>query len=332
MARLWSRGTSVLLTCLLSAGCGGTPSSSSPSPEPTTSPGAPAIVAQDDWLTAALEIDQPDGLAALGDAVYVKTDKGDIVRVDRASATVVTSVEVDTRNDSGHYCTGIGSDGTSLWACSAGREGTDLVRLDPESLEITERVAVDKVFDQLTLPVVDGRVWSIVGIGDRVTVVDALTSDTQTYPLDRRCFQLSVTTDRVYVTCSLTDEVLALDASTGKVLATAEVSHPVNVSAVGHDVWVSTSAGLQRLTADLEPMTTYDSLSAGPEGDLLATPDAVWVRQPEGFLFRLDPETGSTTQYAIDPVPSGGSVLVTDDAVWVSEFNDNVVQRVDPGS
>jgi streptogramin lyase len=315
------------VSCLVLSACGG---ADSEPPEPKAS-GVPSSVAQDDWLGATVEIDQPDGLAVLGDAVYVKTDKGDVVRVDRSSGTIVGSVEVDQQNDAGHYCMGIGSDGTSLWTCSAGPDGTDLVRLDPETLDITERAGVDKVFDQLTLPVVDGRVWSIVGAGDHVTVVDESTSDTASYPLGRRCFQLAATTDRVFLTCSLSDEVLALDAGTGKVLVTADVQNPVNISAVGDDVWVSGSDGLHRLTADLEPVTTYAGLSAGPEGDLVATPDAVWIRQPEGFLFRLDLASGESTRYVIDPVPSGGSVLATGDEVWVSEFNDNVVRRVDPG-
>ena len=46
---------------------------------------------------------------------------------------------------------------------------------------------------------------------------------------------------------------------------------------------------------------------------------------------RLDLATPTTTRYVADPVPSGGSVLVTEDAVWTSEYNDNVVVRIDPG-
>ena len=214
-----------------------------------------------------------------------------------------------------------------------GRPGhTDLIRLDPESLEETARIGVDKLFDQLTLPVVDGRIWVLSGSGDRITMVDAATGATQALPLGRRCFQLAATTSRVYATCMLTDEVIALDAATGEVVKTTAVRHPVNVSVSGERVWVSTADGLVCLTADLELRKTYPGLSAGQDGDLVATPEAVWIRQGGGFLFRLDPATGAVRQFTIDPVPSGGSLLVTDDSVWTSAYNDNVVYRIDPSS
>ena len=323
------RAAVVLLVCVLVAGCSGS-GSSTPAPQQTPS-APPGSVDQSAWLTARVEVEQPDGLAALGDSVYVKTDTGTVVRVDAADATVLGSAEIDTYNDAGHYCTGIGTDGTSLWACSAGRDGTDVVRLDPETLEVLDRVRIDKVFDQLTLPVVDGRVWALSGTGDRLTYLDTATRRRRTWPLDERCFQLAATADRVYATCLLSDVVLALDATTGEVLARADVPHPGNVSAIGDQVWVSTGKGLQQFSADLQPLATYEGLAAGPEGDVVATTDAVWVRQAAGFLFRLDLATGSSTQYVADPVPSGGSVLVTEDVVWTSAFNDNVVYRVDPG-
>ena len=332
MMRTASRGALVVVACLLAAGCGGTDDSAptaQPSTEPTPS-GVPATVDQDDWLSATVEIAQPDGLAVLDGMVYVRTDEGHVVRVDGASAAVTADADVDTFNDAGHYCQGIGSDGSSLWTCSAGRDGADLVRLDPDTLEVTDRVHVDKVFDQLTLPVVGGRVWALSGTGDRISAVDASTGEVRTRALGRRCFQVAATPTRAYASCFLTDEVIALDAATLRLVGTAEVPHPVNISVSGDDVWVSGSTGLQRLSSDLQPVATYDDLAAGPEGDLVATPDAVWVRQSAGFLFRLDPATGATTQYLIDPVPTGGSVLVTDDAVWASAYNDNVVYRIIP--
>ena len=308
-------------------GCGGDDPTAHPAVTATTT-----SVAQDDWLTATVEISQPDALAELNGSLFVRSDTGEVTRVDTTSAEVLNSADVDTENDSRHFCTGLAADATSLWTCSAGPDGTDLVRLDPETLEETARVGVDKLFDQLTLPVVDGRIWVLSGSGDRVTMVDAATGETQASPLGRRCFQLAATASRVYATCMLTDEVLALDASTGEVVSTTAVRHPVNLSVSGERVWVSTADGLVSLTADLEPQETYPGLSAGQDGDLVATAEAVWIRQAGGFLFRLDPATGAVRQFAIDPVPSGGSLLVTGDSVWTSAYNDNVVYRIDPST
>lgn len=289
-------------------------------------------MAQEDWLSGRVEIGQPDGLAAWGGDVFVKTDTGRVVRVDGAAAKAVGSAEVDTYNDAGHYCTGIAADATSLWTCSAGQDSTDLVSLDPATLEVTHRYPVDKLFDQLTIPVAGGRVWVLSGIGDQLTEVQASTGATRVFTLGRRCFQLAATARLVYATCMLTDEVIAVDASTGTVVHRADVAHPVNISVAGDAVWVSGAVGLVRMSADLGTLATYAGLAAGPEGDLVATAGAVWVRQAAGFLFRLDPATGRVTRFAVDPVPSGGSVLLADDAVWVSAYNDDEVFRLDPGA
>lgn len=335
MARRGSRLAAGALAVALVGGCGPGDDSSSTAASLSPSPAAEttATVPESEWLTATVEVAFPDGLAATDDAVFVKTDDGHVVRIDAASAEVVGDVRIDTSKDAGRYCQGIGSDGDSLWACSAGLETTDVYRLDPETLEVTAKVAVDKLFDQLTLPVVAGRVWVLTGTGDRVTVIDAETADTTVMPLGRRCFQLAATGTRVYATCALTDEVVALDAATGEVVASSDVPNPTNVAALGDDVWVSGGNGIVRLSADLEPRASYDGVTAGLEGDIAATSEAVWVRQPEGFLFRIDPATDRVVaQYAIDPVPSGGSVLVTADAVWLTSFDDNLVHRLDPAA
>ncbi len=325
----WSRAVAGALAVMLLAACG--PSEESSSTAPTTSVPTTAVMPESAWLTATIEVRYPDGLAALGDAVFVKTDDGHVVRIETDTAEVVADVRIDTSQEARRYCQGIGSDGTSLWACSAGPETTDVYRLDPETLEVTAKLKVDKLFDQLALPVVAGRVWVLTGTGDRLTMIDADSGDTTTMPLGRRCFQLAATATRVYATCILTDEVVALDVATGEIVATAGVTHPINVAALVDDVWVSGGGELLRLTADLKPVAEYAGLTAGLDGDIFATPDAVWVRQAKGFLFRIDPRTDTVAaRYSIDPVPSGGSALATGDAVWLTSFDDDLVFRLDP--
>ena len=289
------------------------------------------VVPESTWSNGTIEIDYADGLTAMSGAVYVKTDDGHVVRVDAASGEVTADVRVDTASNGDHYCLGIGSDGDTLWACSAGDRTTDLVRLDPESLEVLDTVEVDKVFDQLTLPVVDGAAWVLSGAGAAITRVDTTTAETTTLALDRSCYQLAVLSSTVYATCAPTDEVVAIDAGTGEVTAEAEVPGAVNVSVGAGSVWVGGSDGVVRLSPDLQPQVLYDGLRAGAEGDVVATDDDVWVRQPAGFLFRIDPATDIvTSQYVHDPPLSGGSVLGTADGLWATASDDDLVLRIDP--
>ena len=289
------------------------------------------VVPEADWTLGTIEIAFPDALTSLGGAVYVKTDDGHVVRVDPASGEVAADVRVDTTSSDDHYCVGIGSDGDTLWACSAGDRATDLVRLDPRTLEVLDTVEVDKVFDQLTLPVVDGVVWVLTADGNELTRLDAATLETTTTALDRRCLQLAASPTTVYATCAQTDELVAVDAATGEVATTVEVPSPVNVAVGAGSVWVSGADGLLRLSPQLEPQTLYEGLVVGQEGDVLATDDSVWVRQPAGFLYRIDPATDTvTTQYDLDTAVSGGSVLETDDGLWVTAFDDDLLFRIDP--
>ncbi|MGD9959260.1 YncE family protein [Nocardioides sp.] len=321
-------------------GCTGSDDSSTPAPSPTT--GAPAqaaatlpvapgsVVAPASWKLASIEIENPDGLAGLDGAVFVKTDDGRVVRLDASTGKVTAQRKIDTATDIAHYCQGIGSDGETLWACSASDTTTDIVRLDPATLKETGRAKVDKVFDQLSLGVGGGRVWVLTGDGSQLTSVDTRNLEQTTVPLARRCFQTAVTSAVVYATCLLDDEVIAVDTASGEVTDSVSVTQPTNISVTDDEVWVSGSAGLLRLDTELEPQAAYPGLSTGSEGDVVATPSGVWVRHPDEFLLRIDPISGEVAaRYAIAPVPSGGSLLVTDDAVWTSAANDATVFKVD---
>jgi DNA-binding beta-propeller fold protein YncE len=310
------------------AGCGREERPQPPRAGVTTVDATPhETVPQPTWSRGRVKVAYPDGLAAVGDAVFVKTDDGHVVRIDRASRRVVADVEVDTAANADHYCQGIGSDGHTLWACSAAdHDTTDLVRLDPVSLKVLATVPVDKVFDQLTVPVVDGRVWVLAGSGDTLTEVDTTTNHTTSSRLGRRCLQAAVTAGTVYLTCQLTDEVIAVDAGTGRISHEVDVRGPVNVVADDHDVWVSGTDGLVRLSPDLDRRSVYPGLVAGRDGDLLLTTDALWVRTGPGFLARIDRPTGDVAaRYAIDPIPSGGSLLAAADEIWTSSYDDDVV-------
>lgn len=323
----------VAAAALALSACGG---QDRPQPEAvraTTMSSEPAVsVPESTWRRGRVRIGFPDGLAVIGDSVYVKTDDGHVLRVDATRHHVEADVRVDTTTDPDSYCEGIGTDGRSLWACSAADDGsTDVVRLDPESLEVRATVRVDKVFDQLTLPVSAGKVWVLSGTGDTLTSVDTSTGHTASHPLGRSCLQAAATPQRVYLTCLMSDQVVAVDAATGKVVDTVTSPDPVNVVADDHEVWVGGSARTTRFSPDLAPRAIYPGLVAGREGDLLLTGGTLWVRSGDDFLSRVDTATGKVAaRYAIDPVPSGGSLAAVGGEIWTSASDDDLVFVVDP--
>ena len=330
----------VAMLLLGGTACGDAPPDAGPrSPASKEAPGAvelvtpgppERVVGQERWERAAIAIDNPDGLAAIDHAVFVKTDDGRVVRVDPRTARVVAETRVDTAHSRDHYCQGIGTDGDTLWACTASDTRTDVVRLDPRTLAVTARVRVDKVFDQYFLPVVDGALWVLSGDGSVLSRVDTRTGEVTRTALPERCFQLAATADTVYATCLLADVVLAVDARSGSVVGRADVLKPTNVAVGGGSVWVSGVAGLYRFdAASLEPLGGFAGLMAGPEGDLLADATGVWVRDPSSFLTHVDAGRGAIdVRCPISPVTSGGSLLDAYGALWTSASDDGTVYVV----
>ncbi|MGY2873268.1 outer membrane protein assembly factor BamB [Marmoricola sp. URHA0025 HA25] len=329
----WTPSAAVVGALLLLAGCGESDEApaAAPAKASTVTAGPANVVARSLWKRGEIHIFAPDGLAFLGSSVYVKSDDGHVVRVDAQTGKVLTKVKVDTTSDPSHYCQGIGTDGTTLWTCSAADGGqTDVVRLDPVTLEVLATVKVDKVFDQEAMPVRAGTVWVLTGTGETLTTIDTATNRTTDYPLGRRCFQVAVAASTAYATCRLANEMVAVDARTGKVIASTDLPDPVTVVADDDAVWVSTSKGVVGLSGDLQPRTVFAGLTGGL-GDLLLTEGSLWVRQDAGFLFRVDTSSQQVAaQYGIDPVPSGGSLVAVGDEIWTSSYDDNVVFRVHP--
>ena len=303
---------------------------SSPSPRIAEEPTAPAsVIPQRSWMRASIAVHNPDGLAAIDGAVFVKTDDGRVVRIDPRTNRVVAQARLDHAPDPSNYCQGIGSDGRTLWACAVSGTSTEVVRIDPVTLDVTARAAVDKVFDQYSLQVVGGTVWVLTGDGGVLTGVDTATGRATTIDLPHRCFQLAAAPDLVYATCVVDDQVIAVDPADGSIAARVHVAGPTNLAVLGADVWVSGSEGLYRFDRRLVARASYRGLSAGPEGDLLATDAAVWVRDPDRFLVRIDPTDGAVVaRYAVRSPLSGGSLLVTAGSLWTSASDDSAVLRV----
>jgi hypothetical protein len=236
-------------------------------------------------LIAKISIANPDGLVEVGGAVWVRTDDGRVVRVDPRTDTVTGTVHLDTAKDPGHYCQGIGTDGTAVWACTASDSTTSIMRIDPTTMATGKPVAVQKAFDQLSLPHTPRGLWVLTGTGTAVIVVDPTSQATTSYPLGARCQQLAASTAVVVATCVNDNVVVALNPATGRVLTRVSLPAPRIAAATGYDVWVDTTDGLTRLGSD--QLTSSPPLSGG---SLLLTSDALWASaNDEGVVLHLRP-------------------------------------------
>jgi hypothetical protein len=289
-----------------------------------------------DRLLASLEIRYADELAWAQGYIWVKTDDGRVVKVDPATNTLVADIKVDTTLDANHYCQGLGTDGESLWACSAsGDEDArtiDVVRLDPATLGVIATVPVNKVFDQMAMPIVRNRVWVLTEGGTQLVGIDQSTNEPQAgVALEARCFQIAPVGSNLLATCPLDNVMLLINPDTSEVVERMEIQNPRRAVSNDQGVWLARASDVMRLDPQtLIPVVTFAGLpEVGATGDLIVTDNAVWVRVASGFLYRIDPAINTIVeQIALDEALSGGSLLAAEDSLWTTAYDDHLLLRL----
>jgi hypothetical protein len=300
---------------------------SSPSPLVITAEPA-SIHPLSSRVVARIPIDNPDGLTEVGEAIWVKTDDGRAVRIDPKHNKVTGSIRLDTATESHQYCQGIGTDGTSVWACAATDTTTNVVRVDPAKLTVKTTAAADKMFDQLTLPHTSKGFWVLSGNGRALSLVSAAGTVTS-YPLRVRCLQVAAGAKVVVATCAADNVVVAIDPTSGRVRGQVHLSAPRLALVTDQDVWVDTADGLTRLSLDLKKRAVFPNQYAGLGGDLAFSGNDLWVRGPGGVLWRIDQSRNAVVEKLTTDQPiSGGSLLVTADALWASAGDEGYLLRL----
>ena len=128
-----------LVAALVCCGCAGdddTPPASTGS-EPRSSQAAPSVRPVEDVLVAQLTLNgDPDWLVADEHGLWVFRQSGELTLVDPATNEVAGTVSLGETN----LCSGIGASFDSVWTCKVG----DVLRVDPDAMEITHRFKVRK--------------------------------------------------------------------------------------------------------------------------------------------------------------------------------------------
>lgn len=303
---------------------------------PTILPTPLSFVPLEERLLAAINIKFPDELIFVQGFIWVKTDDGYVIQVDPATNGVAGQIKVDTTSDfPAHYCQGLGTDGTNIWACSASgdvdNKTIDVVRIDPVSRSVVATVKVGKVFDQFDMPFLLNKIWVLTDSGNKLVGIDATTNQpTSAIDLGARCFQAAAMSNSLLVTCKLDNLVLKVDPEKMEVTERRTfTSPPWNIVATETGVWVGLGNAVVRLDPEsLDPVATFTGLP-GDKG-LFATKEAVWVRLDDGFLYQIDPVSNQlVAQITSDQrFYNIGSILVIPDTIWTTAGDDDLLLRI----
>jgi outer membrane protein assembly factor BamB len=225
---------------------------------------------------------------------------------------------------SGEPCQGLGAGLDAVWACA----GTDVVRIDPQTGEVTATLRVGKTFTQGHLVTAFDRLWILTGDGSSLVGVDPGTGEpVTTIPLGARGTDLAVGDAGLWVVSQVDGQVLRIDpAGTVAVRATG-LDRPV-VVAVTDQVWVGTVRGISRIDPATAEVQVSTDMGVGLEGGLAIAPDGVWVRSADRFLIRLDPDTAEPVAGIAADVESSGDIVVAFGSVWTTAYDDAALFRV----
>jgi virginiamycin B lyase len=147
---------------------------------------------------------------------------------------------------------------------------------------------------------------------------------------------MALTGDSVWVTSSITNRVIRLDATTNKVEESVTIAKPCSGLAIGFgSLWVPSCAGHNLVRVDLKTKKVVATIPAGPadsEGGVTTGAGSVWiVTAPNGELARIDPSTDRIL--AKIKIPSGSyAAAFADGSVWVTSTRNNLLSRIDPAT
>lgn len=315
----------------VSAACGAEPATDATSsaarspdaPAASSGPGsAPGVVGAVQPLPLDLT-GGPDWLAADDRYLYVRLDRGAVVRIDPDSDQLAGSVDVG-----GELCQGLGVGYGAVWTC----RGDDVVRLDFETGQVTTVEGIVAAENQANMPAGFDRIWVLTGVdGSRLVGIDPATNQADP-PIELGILgsDIAVTDTAVWVSSRLDDAVVKIDPATRTVTARLnDIDQPESI-AVGDDLWAGGRTTSTGIDPDAAAVVDTVDVGTGPAGAVAADGSILWVRDEENLLRRVDPATGSVDR--IDAgAGSGGDVLVAFGSVWTTANDEEVLYRLPAG-
>jgi hypothetical protein len=317
-----------------STGTSGTTSASQtrqPLPPPIRS--SPASVALPTRLRHVWKLPgDPDWLVHVGGLTWVKRDDGTVSALNPERGVVAS---IPTGYSSVPTCQGLSFDGDRLWTCAGENK---MVVLDPRARTAAPPIRVPRLSDQTRFPIADGQIWlisatarSLVGVG-----IDDGVPRTR-IPLGAFCIDLARdetgSSTHLYALCPTDGQVLSVDVQAGSVDDRLRLPDARAAELGASGLWVVFARGVAQIAVpDLSVDAVY-ALPAGPDSEIFATEDTVWVRMSgRQMLAKIVPATQSveevvtTTQYL-----TGGDLIVVGDDIWTSASDDSVVIRLSAG-
>jgi YVTN family beta-propeller protein len=316
-----------------------TPSSASPSPGPSF-----AIISSAPWpaatlvtVEATIEVDKPIGMASDGEALWVLTEGGQLVRIDPTTNTVSDTVGLD---GAPYLYNGIAADASGVWAT---RWSPGLVyRVDPTTRATTARIETNFAKGVL---VDGGAVWVANTHDGTVSQIDPATNKVaETITVGRAGNSgpnwLASGLGSIWVGIPNESRLVRIDPRTNTLQASIVIPPAATACggiAVGTDtVWMPSCDGSDWLTR-IDPVsnTVAAILDMGGRGFAPRIVNgALWISVDRGTdptnIVRVDQATNQFDRVLSpgDGFHGGGDMVAAAGSMWVADGASGRVLRL----
>lgn len=215
------------------------------------------------------------------------------------------------------------------------RSGTDLGRPAPPARQEIDRAitaSVEVGANPSQVNVGQGTVWVSSRSGS-LTKIDPISKQPSTVTIGGVPTDLAVGRSGLWVADAATGEILHLDSSGTKTIASYDLGSPgaeMHVSISPGAVWaVVVGESVWRIDTKTGEKAAVD-VGANPI-DIAVGDGTLWVLEQIGVIQRYDARTAEPVGAAIDNIPSGdaGEITLGDGALWYGGRHDNAFARVD---
>jgi YVTN family beta-propeller protein len=231
-----------------------------------------------------------------------------------------TLAEIQLTGEPNYLAAGFGS----VWVSAAQDTGQLLVRIDPETNKIVTSIPVGSGGGAIA--VAAGSIWVVSYDDGTLTRVDPATNEVlATIPVGSQPWEVTVDAGMIWVRNS--DATLArVDPVAGRRVQVVEVAAGGHsqVAAGNGSVWTVVQDGLVRLDSATGRILASVTIPACCFGDLMVTPDLVWVADGErSMVYAVDPATNRVVRQF--PSERGGGLAMADGDLWTAHGDTGLV-------
>jgi virginiamycin B lyase len=259
-------------------------------------------------------------------AVWVASTKPyDIVRIDPSTNKILARVRI-----SGEACSGLAFGFNSVWVPICGSKPA-LVRIDAMKNTISAWLPIAPAGEESGIAASDDSVWMVTDKNGTLVRVDPSTNSVrERIHIPPGSFNPVLSYGTVWITRVETDVLTAVDAASGKVLASIPVgSKPRFLTAGAGSIWTLNQGDGTVSRVDEKSRTLVATIQAGipgTGGDIGYGADSVWLTIFDVPLTRVEATTNRVVKQWVGE--GGDSLRFGFDSLWITDYKKGLLSRV----